>query len=363
MLASTEVKTYSPGEIIIHFGQPGSLLGIVLDGEAEAVRNDQSTRKETLRTFGRSECFGEMALVTGELTSADVIASEECEIAIIPADVFSETIANNPDSVRYLARLMGQRLIGDDSKMQKHIQSSEDATHVVSHELKSPLAAIATLAMTMLEPSISIEQKEGLLQRIVARAMSAKTMIEEHLTLSAIGAGNMEIVPAKVELYKEVIQEVIDHQREIMAENGMSAKVDVPEELEIVCDPEYILIVYNNLVNNAAKYGASGTEIYLGYAQPRDGYHYFNVANVGEHIKEDDRDRVFRKFITLGKRGTGIGLDTTREIIRQHGGDIWLEACYFAEGVYITEKDAVEGNMALEELSPGNSFIFTLPVE
>lgn len=362
-LADITIKMYAPGETIVHHGRPGNFLAIILEGEVDVVKTDQSGGKRILRKIGDRECFGEMSLVTGELTSADVVASRECRIATIPADTFSETVANNPDAIRYLAQLMSRKLMQDDARMREQVHLSENMTHVASHELKSPLASIATLAMAVLEPDVPMEQKENFLQRIISKAMGAKAMIEEHLALSAIGADGVKIAPERVNLYREVIENVMDHQREIMADKEMSAKVDVPEELEVVCDPKYIQIVYNNLVSNAAKYGDRGTEIYLGFAQLQDGYQHFNVANVGEWIKVDDRKRIFQKFVTLGRRGTGIGLHTTREIVKKHGGDIWVEPCYLAAGRCIAEKDVIEENMAAEDLSTGNSFVFTIPAK
>jgi|GEM_PF-1235132 len=258
-------------------------------------------------------------------------------------------------------------VIQDNTKLHELIRFSEDATHVVSHELKSPLASIANLARAILEPDVPDDQKERFLYRIISRAAAASAMIEEYLTLSAISAGNLKIAPKRVNFHNEVIEKVMDHQREAMAEKGMSARIDIPGELEVVCDPGYVQIAYNNLVTNAIKYGTIGTEIHLGYVGPQNGYHYFDVANIGKWIEEGDREKIFEKYVTLGRRGTGIGLHTTREIVREHGGDIWVEPCYFATGRYITEKSIAKETMISEEyldkLPTGNSFVFTIPAK
>jgi len=277
-------------------------------------------------------------------------------------DVYCFPIKDTQGNVTHVIEV-----IQDNTKLHELIRFAEDATHVVSHELKSPLASIATLARAILEPNVPKEKKERFLYRIISRAESASTMIEEYLTLSAISSGNLKVSPKRVNLYNEVIEKVMDHQRETMAEKGISARIDIPGELEIVCDPRYIQIVYNNLITNATKYGTIGTEVHLGHMGPKDGYHYLNVANIGEWIKEVDRDRVFEKYVTLGKRGTGIGLHTTREIIRQNGGDIWVEPSYFATGRYISADSIVRETMIAEEyldqLPKGNSFVFTLPAK
>ena len=236
--------------------------------------------------------------------------------------------------------------------------SDEEAMLVVSHELKSPLSAIVNLARAMQEPNVAGDQKEKFLNRIIFRADGALGMISEYLTLSRISSGELDIKPRRVSLYSEVIEGVLDNQKEAMEEKGINAGVEIPRDLEVVCDPGYIQIVYNNLISNAIKYGTANTEIQIGYSGKRDVYYYFSVANVGEWIKESDRKRIFEKYVTLGKRGTGIGLHATREIVKKHGGDIWVEPCYFAKGKCIAEKSIIR--KADDKLLTGNNFIFTI---
>ena len=275
-------------------------------------------------------------------------------------DVHCFPLKNPEGDVTYVIEV-----IQDNTKLHELIRFAENASQVVSHELKSPLAAITTLTRAILEPNVPDGQKERFLYRIIARAESALVMIEEYLALSAISSGELEMAPKRVNFYNEVIEEVLDHQREAMAEKGMSVRIDIPGELEVICDPEYIQITYNNLITNATKYGTIGTEIYLGYVGPQDDYHYFSVVNLGEWIKESDREKVFDKYVTLGRRGTGIGLHTTQEIVRKHGGDIWVEPCYFATGRWVSEKAIDDETMIAEEyldrLQTGNSFVFTIP--
>lgn len=256
-------------------------------------------------------------------------------------------------------------VIHDNTKLHELIKLSEKMTIMVSHELKSPLAAITTLASAILYPNVPEDQKARFLYRIISRAKGALRMIEEFLTLSTISLGGLTIEPSRLNFRNQVIEEAVDQQQEAIAEKGMSARIDVPGELEVVCDPRYIQIVYNNLIANAVRHSGAGTEIYLGYVGPQNGYHYFSVINVGEWIKESNRERIFEKYETLGERGTGIGLHTAKEIIRRHGGEIWVEPCYFARGKWICNREIVNEVMISEEyrdhLPVGNSFVFTIP--
>ncbi len=111
LIGKSQLKTFDPHEVIIRFGQPGRFLGIMLEGEAEAVVTRKTGERQRLGLIKQGGFLGEMSLLTGEPTSADVIAIEECEIILIPQETFSTFLAVNLEAVKVMARTMTERLI------------------------------------------------------------------------------------------------------------------------------------------------------------------------------------------------------------------------------------------------------------
>jgi acetate kinase len=101
----SELKTYAPCGTIIKFGQPGKFLGVIIDGKAEAVITEE-TGKRRIGVIKQGDVIGEMSLLTGEPTSADVIALEKCQLLLIPQDVFSTVLVANPGAMMVLARTL-----------------------------------------------------------------------------------------------------------------------------------------------------------------------------------------------------------------------------------------------------------------
>ncbi len=110
LIKRSQLKTFNPYEIMIKFGQPGSFLGVLLTGEAEAVVTRKTGERQRLGLIEPGDLLGEMSLLTGEPTSADVIALEKCEILLIPQDAFSTSLAVNPAAIKVIARTMSERL-------------------------------------------------------------------------------------------------------------------------------------------------------------------------------------------------------------------------------------------------------------
>lgn len=110
VIGKSQLKTYAPEEIIISFGQPGRFLGIVLVGEAEAVVTRKTGERHRLGLLESGDVLGEMSLLTGEPTNADVVALKKCEILLIPQDVFTSFVVINPDAVKYLAKTITERI-------------------------------------------------------------------------------------------------------------------------------------------------------------------------------------------------------------------------------------------------------------
>ncbi len=104
------VRSFAPQEVIIHFGQPGKFLGIVLEGEAEAAITKKSGEKIRLGLLKQGDLLGEASLLTGEPTNADVIALEKCRLFLISHKIFSSHVAVNPGAVRVMAKTITDRL-------------------------------------------------------------------------------------------------------------------------------------------------------------------------------------------------------------------------------------------------------------
>ena len=131
LVGKSHVKTFAPKEVIIQFGQPGRFLGIVLEGEAEAVITSKTGNRIRLGLIEQGNFLGEMSLLTGEPTSADVIALKKCEILLIPQRIFSTIVAVNPEAVRILAKTITDRL-------KSRQQNEEEQTRVLNAWRSAP---------------------------------------------------------------------------------------------------------------------------------------------------------------------------------------------------------------------------------
>ncbi|UCE40493.1 MAG: acetate/propionate family kinase [Candidatus Aminicenantes bacterium] len=110
LIKKSHVKTFAPREVIIPFGQPGRFLGVMLEGEAEAVITSKTGERVRLGLLNKGDILGEASLLTGEPTNADVIALTRCQLFLIPQASFSTFLAVNPDAVRIMAKTITDRL-------------------------------------------------------------------------------------------------------------------------------------------------------------------------------------------------------------------------------------------------------------
>lgn len=110
LLKNSELKAYAQKEAIIRFGQPGKFLGIMVEGKAEAVITGDNGERQQIGILSPGDFLGEMSLLTGEPTGADVIAMEPSKLLLIPQEIFSTFLAVNPEAVKVMAKTITERL-------------------------------------------------------------------------------------------------------------------------------------------------------------------------------------------------------------------------------------------------------------
>ncbi len=110
LVDKSRLQAFAPQEVIISFGEPGRFLGIIVDGEAEALITSELGERQRIGLLQVGDFLGEVSLLTGEPTVADVIALKRCQLLLIPQETFSTFLAANPEALRVMAKAITERL-------------------------------------------------------------------------------------------------------------------------------------------------------------------------------------------------------------------------------------------------------------
>ncbi|HEX8961734.1 MAG TPA: acetate/propionate family kinase [Rhodocyclaceae bacterium] len=107
--ALSTLRTFEGNEAIVECGEEGRFIGVLVSGHAEISVADQTGGRVVINQIAAGEVFGEMSVLTGDRTVADVIAGNRCFVLLIPQDTVSSRILVNPRAITYLAKLLADR--------------------------------------------------------------------------------------------------------------------------------------------------------------------------------------------------------------------------------------------------------------
>ncbi|HZR16733.1 MAG TPA: mechanosensitive ion channel family protein [Verrucomicrobiae bacterium] len=108
LLPRGKVVHFGRGETVIRQGDNGDSMFILVEGAANVVA-ERNGRSKQVGEIKAGECFGEMSLLTGELRSATVVASSDCEVVEIDKAVLGQSLKQNPGLLAQLSELLAQR--------------------------------------------------------------------------------------------------------------------------------------------------------------------------------------------------------------------------------------------------------------
>jgi two-component system, OmpR family, sensor kinase len=228
------------------------------------------------------------------------------------------------DEVGHLARTLNAML----DRLREGVEEHRRLVADTSHELRTPLSIMrAELDLALTLPDLP-EPAALALERNAAEVDRMSRIVGNLLTLARIDRGELELFRRPVDLREEAIT-VISRFRELAnAKQVLLQVVGAPQPVD--ADRERIDQVLSNLVDNAVKYIVTGTvriQVWRG-----DGEVGVTVADTGPGIPRDEAGHVFNRFYRIdGARtrsagGSGLGLAISQEIIRVHGGRIWVDS-------------------------------------
>lgn len=203
----------------------------------------------------------------------------------------------------------------------------------LSHELKTPVGAIAVLAETVVDLLTSSELSDE--DRIVARRLADKMVTESHRMSHAINEllelSQIELEGAvvKVEVaVNSLVADAVDRVRPLTEPAGTMVKVIVPPANVMVRgDARQLTSALGNLLENAVKYSDPDGEVEIGVHLVDDSVEFW-VRDHGVGIPARDLDRIFERFYRVDRArsrdtgGTGLGLAIVRHVATNHDGTV-----------------------------------------
>jgi signal transduction histidine kinase len=201
-----------------------------------------------------------------------------------------------------------------------------DFVSLVSHELRSPMAAVIGAARTLQERwrELRPEQREAFLALIADETNRLAALIGDVLDTSRIEAGTFSYSFTDVDLMR-LVEDAVSAAAVWQDEVSVRAFVVGPLP-PIRGDRERLRQVLSNLIDNAVKYSPSGDEVEVG-ARLENGAVRITVSDQGPGIPHDQQRLIFEKFGRAdvpggSKPGTGLGLFIARSIAEAHGGTL-----------------------------------------
>jgi two-component system sensor histidine kinase SenX3 len=195
----------------------------------------------------------------------------------------------------------------------------------ISHELKTPVGALAVLAEALSQED-DLEIIHRLSEKMVDEAIRVGRTIDDLLELSRIEFGG-EAVKDEVDA-AVILSESISRAAPLAALHSIKiAMAELSTPLKVVGDRRQLVSAIGNLVENAVKYSESGSSVEVS-ARPDGDSVEFAVTDFGLGIPARDLDRVFERFYRVDRArsrdtgGTGLGLAIVRHVANNHGGDV-----------------------------------------
>jgi two-component system CheB/CheR fusion protein len=200
---------------------------------------------------------------------------------------------------------------------------------VLSHELRNPLASIASASELLMMTGLPEAAREKAAEVVQRQARAMKVLLDELLDVSRLALGRLSLSRRRVSLAL-VMQSALETTRPLVQAAAHELVVSLPPDVvEVDADPIRLAQVVSNLVSNSAKYTPEGGRIEVSAEVFHDEV-VVTVSDNGIGMEPSEIDRMFDLFsqgegaLARSNGGLGIGLALARNIVELHGG--WIMA-------------------------------------
>ena len=234
-------------------------------------------------------------------------------------------------------------------------EEKSDLISTISHELRTPMAAVYGAAQTLLqrENELTPEQKRQMLEMVAEQTARLSQITEAVLLATQLDRDTLSVETEPVDL-GELARSTV-HTMKSHLPPTTEVDVDVAPDVGAATGArDRIQQVLVNLVDNAIKYGGD-TPVHV-RVEPADGLVRLVVADSGPGIPHAEQERIFEKFyragpeLTRASGGTGLGLYISRELVQRMGGKLEVRSEPGAGAAFVVELPSAEQDVTAHVL-------------
>ena len=220
-------------------------------------------------------------------------------------------------------------------KLKQLLNAKSEMVSIGAHQVRTSLSAIKWIIKMFLDGDLGklTAEQENLLRKAYDGNDKAINLVSEILLVNK----SEEVVEKKYVFEKVNIVEMIENTIFDFSGESLWRGIEIiflkPQTVlpETKVDKEKILVVLQNLIENAIKYSKYHGKIYVSVKIEKENIE-ISVKDAGIGISEDSKIKIFEKFYRTENAqkkeamGSGIGLYTTKDIVEKHRGKIWFES-------------------------------------
>jgi two-component system sensor histidine kinase QseC len=251
------------------------------------------------------------------LASLDAVAAQVAQRA--PERLEPLTPAAAPVEIRPLLEALNDLF----ARVEQALDNERRFTADAAHELRTPLAALATQAQVALRARDAAERDHAI-EQIASGVRRANHLVEQLLTLARLDPAT-ELPKERVDLGALAAEACADHGAAAL-DKGIAVELDAPAAVQVTANGGMLRILLRNLLDNAVRYTPAGGQVRIRVLATAQGA-LLEVSDSGPGIPPAERESALRRFHRLAGQeieGSGLGLSIVARIAELHGASLEL---------------------------------------
>ena len=219
-------------------------------------------------------------------------------------------------------------VLNDITKRERTRQLKQEMTGNIAHELRTPVTGIRGYLETVLEQSLTDEQRQHFIKQAYNQTIALSELIQDMSLITKIEEAPQSFQLEKVNI-NDLLEALKDDNIDIMSEKGITLQWNISSNVSVMGNGNLIYSIFRNLLDNSIRYAGDNIDVNINIYKEDNEYFYFSFSDNGLGISDQSHlNRLFERFYRINEGrtrstgGSGLGLSIVRNAIAFHRGTI-----------------------------------------